>query len=86
MTAPKQEEEYKLFLPDPEPEPAAVTLKAVCGFLIGLVIAGVVWLQWRDLGQPLTILLFTVVPVGLAYGATKCDDEFWRNLKDDFWW
>ena len=85
MTEPKlPQEEEKLFLPDPEPEPIVVKVRALCGFLIGLFIAGATWLKMREMDQIWTILLFTVVPVGLAWCAAKWGDGFWTSLKDEF--
>ena len=81
MTTPRAEEE-ELFLPDPEPEPIAAKLRAVCGFLVGLGIAGVTWLKLHGLGQAGTMLLFTVMPVGFAYCAARWGDAFWAWLKD----
>lgn len=78
MTAPSPQDDEKLFLPDSEPEPVSVQLRAVCGFLIGLVFASVAWLQMRDLGQAWTILLFTTVPVGLAWCAAKWEMDSGR--------
>ena len=84
MSKPRQEEE-KLFLPDPEPEPVVVKVRAVCGGLAGLVVAGVFWLQVGGLGHILTGLLFTVVPAVIAYLAVKYGDTFWeRWIRGDF--
>jgi len=79
MTQPKPQEEDKLFLPDPEPEPIVVKVRAVCGGLAGLVVAGVLWLRVGGVGPILTALLFIGVPVVLACLAVRCGDGFWER-------
>ena len=82
MTQPREREE-PLFLPDPEPEPVVLFIRAVCGFLVGLFIAGATSLKLGGLGLTGSVLLFTVVPVGLAYLAARWGDELWRGVRDD---
>lgn len=84
MTGPKQEEE-KLFLPDPQPEPLVVKVRAVCGGLAGTVVAMMFWLHVGGLGPLLTVLLFVVVPAVIAYLAVRHGDTFWeRWIRGDF--
>lgn len=77
------QEEEKLFLPDPEPEPIVIKVRAVCGFVFGLFWACVFWVQLRGLGMAPTLLLFTVLPVAFAYGAARYGDEFWKQWRRD---
>lgn len=86
MTDPRQREE-PLFLPDPEPEGIVVVVRAVCGALAGLFVAGVTWLNWYDdLGRIATILLFIGLPVALACWAVRHGDAFWeRWIRNAFW-
>lgn len=84
MTKPRQEEE-KLFLPDPAPEPIVVKVRAVCGGLAGLVAAGVFWLEIGGVGPIPTALLFIGVPVVVAYLAVRYGDAFWeRWIRGDY--
>ena len=78
MTTPRHEEE-KLFLPDPEPEPLVVKVRAVCGGLAGLAVAGVAWLRLGGVGMLPTMLLFVGVPVVFAYLAVRYGDAFWER-------
>ncbi|MBW8848678.1 MAG: hypothetical protein JF607_27425 [Burkholderiales bacterium] len=78
MTAPEPREE-KLFLPDPEPEPIVVKVRAVCGGLAGLFAAAVIWLKLGGAGPIATVLLFIGAPVLTAYGAVRYGDAFWER-------
>ena len=83
MTTPESQEEDKLFLPDPEPEPIVVIVRALCGFVFGLFWAGVFWVQLRGPGMAPTLLLFTVLPVVFAYAAARHGDGFWKYWRRD---
>jgi hypothetical protein len=84
MTRPQQEEE-KLFLPDPEPDPIVVKVRAACGGLAGFVVASVLWPQAGGLGPIVTGLLFVVVPAVFEYLAVQYGDTFWeRWIRGDF--
>lgn len=74
-----------LFLPNPEPNGLVVLVGAVCGFLVGLGAAGLVYLGLRGLGPISTLLLFTVVPVAFAYAAARWGRVFWEFLRDAIW-
>ena len=78
MKTPRPQEE-KLFLPDPEPEPIVVKVRAVCGGLAGIVVAGVAWIRLGGLGPVLTGLLFIGVPAVFGYLAIRYGDEFWER-------
>ncbi|MGM9480662.1 hypothetical protein ACS5PN_05655 [Roseateles sp. NT4] len=79
MTTPRPEEE-KLFLPDPQPEPLVVKVRAVCGGLAGVVAAAVVWIKLGGLGPMLTTLLFIGMPAVCAFLAVRHGDRFWERL------
>ncbi|MDR7267742.1 hypothetical protein J2X20_000371 [Pelomonas saccharophila] len=84
MKEPKPPEE-KLFLPDPEPEPIVVKVRAVCGGLAGIVAATVLWFRLGGLGVIPTALLFIVVPGVVAYLAVRYGDTFWeRWIRGDY--
>ena len=84
MKQPDQREE-PLFLPDPEPEPIVVMVRAVCGGLAGLVCALVIWLRLGGIGPLATALLFIAVPVVIAYLAVRYGDQFWeRWMRGDY--
>lgn len=86
MTKPKLPQEEKLFLPDPEPEPIVVKVRAVCGGLAGIVAAAVLWLKLGGFGPMPTALLFIVVPAVVAYLAVRYGDSFWeRWIRHPFW-
>jgi len=86
LSKPKQEEE-KLFLPDPEPERIVVVVRAVCGALAGLFVAGVNWLKFfEELGRAPTILLFLSLSVAFSYWATRYGDVFWERWRRNPFW
>jgi len=78
MTKPKPPEE-RLFLPDPEPKPIVVKVRAVCGGLAGLGAAAVLWAKLGGIGPIPTTLLFIVVPAVVAYVAARYGDAFWER-------
>ena len=76
---PSEPQEEKLFLPDPEPEPIVVKVRAVCGGLAGIVAAAVIWLRLGGLGPVTTGLLFISVPAVVGYLAVRYGDAFWER-------
>ena len=72
---------------DSRPEVIVVAVRAVCGFLAGLFVAGVMWLTYfSDAGRFLTILWFMAWPVAFAYAAVRWGDAFWgRWIRNPFW-
>lgn len=81
MSASEPQEEEKLFLPDPEPEPVVVWVRAICGFLFGLFWAGVIWINLHGPERVPTLLLFTVLPAAFAYAAARYGDPFWESWR-----
>lgn len=84
MTKPHERGE-PLFLPDPEPDGIRVHLAALCGFLVGLGAASLLWLVLDRPGPIATLLLFTVVPVSFAYASARWGRVFWESLRDAIW-
>jgi hypothetical protein len=87
MTDPRQREE-PLFLPDPEPEGIVIVVRAVCGAVAGLFVAGVVWLNflYDELDTVPTILWFAGMSAWFAYWTVRRGDAFWeRWMRNPFW-
>jgi len=78
MKKPEPREE-RLFLPDPEPEPIVVKVRAVCGGVAGIVAAAVIWLRLHGLGPIPTALLFICMPAVVGYLAVRYGDTFWER-------
>jgi hypothetical protein len=80
-----EKREEPLFLPDPEPEPIVVKVRAVCGGLAGTGVAAVIWFELNGPGPIPTALLFIALPAVFAYLAVRYGDEFWeRWIRGDY--
>lgn len=87
MSARGPEGEDKLFLPDPQPERIVLIVRAVCGLLAGLFVAGVSWLKYLSgLGTWPTVLWFAAWGAAFAWLAMRLGDAFWERWISSWFW
>jgi hypothetical protein len=65
---------------DHRPDPLERKIRAVCGSVLGTVIALSIWIHVFPLGVLGTTLLFAIPIVGCAWGAMKYGDDFWHSV------
>jgi len=86
MTEPKQQEE-KLFLPDPGHERIVIVVRAVCGAVAGVLVAGLLWLSFQEeLGHTLIVVLFVALLAAFACWAARQGDLFWERTLNKWLW
>jgi len=66
--------------PDPQTDRLAVIVRGVCGAILGLVIAAVIWMRGRGFGPWGTAALIAGSVVGCALGSIRHGDSFWYSV------
>jgi hypothetical protein len=72
--------EPRLYVDPPKPDRLAVAVRAVCGALLGAVVALSIWLRSGGLNTGGTVLLFGVAVVVCTAGAIRYGDSFWESI------
>jgi hypothetical protein len=70
----------KVYPDPPEPDRLAVGVRAVCGALLGLVLATVLWMRLGGLGPWSSLVEFSGVVAFCVCSAVKYGDSFWESL------
>ena len=66
--------------PEPQPERLQTAVRGVCGVLLGVVVATVVWMRNGGFGLAATIVLFAAaIAIGIL-GAIRHGDAFWIRV------
>ena len=73
-------ERERLVLHAGQPDPLEVKVRAVCGALLGVVIAIGLWFTFGPLGAAMTSVLLIFCVVGCGIGAVKWGNPFWHKV------
>lgn len=65
--------------PDPQTDRLALMVRGVCGAILGLVIAVVIWMRGGGFSPWATVALFAVSVAGCALGSIRHGDSFWHS-------
>jgi hypothetical protein len=66
--------------PEPQPDRGATVVRGVCGALLGLAVAVVIWMRSGGLGLWSSVALFAASVVVCALGSIRYGDSFWYGL------
>lgn len=66
--------------PDPQTDRLAVIVRGVCGAILGLVVAAVIWVRGGGFGTWGTVALLAVSVLGCALGSIRHGDSFWYSV------
>jgi len=66
--------------PDQKTDCLAIVVRGVCGAILGLVLAGVIWMRCGGFGPWGTAALFAVSVTGCSLGSIRHGDSFWYGL------
>jgi hypothetical protein len=82
---PAHERGEPLFVLDHKPDGLELVIRAVCGALLGLLLATWIWVRLRVVDAPFSIACIYLAAVGgSAYFAAKYGDRFWYGLASFF--
>lgn len=66
--------------PDPQADRLAMIVRGVCGAILGLALAGVIWMRCGGLGPWITAAIFAGSVVRCVLGSVRHGDSFWYGL------
>ena len=66
--------------PEPKSERGAIVVRGVCGVLLGLAAALVIWIRSGGLGLWGSVALFAASVIVCTLGSIRHGDSFWYGL------
>ena len=66
--------------PQPQPDRLQTVVRGVCGALLGVVVAAVVWMRNGTLGLAATIVLFAACIAVCTFGVIRHGDASWIRV------
>jgi len=66
--------------PGPRPDRGAIFVRGVCGALLGLAAAAVIWMRSGGLGLWGSLALFALSIILCTLGSIRHGDSFWYGL------
>jgi hypothetical protein len=66
--------------PDPKLDRQAIIVRGVCGALLGVVLAAVIWMRNGGFGPMGSAVLFGLSIIGCVFGSIRHGDTFWYRM------
>ena len=66
--------------PEPQADRGAIVVRGVCGALLGLAVAVVIWMRCEGLGLWGSVALFAGSIIVCTLGSIQHGDSFWHSL------
>ena len=66
--------------PEPQPDRGAIVVRGVCGAMLGLAAAAVIWMRSGGLGLWGSVAMFVLSVVVCTVGSILHGDSFWYRM------
>ena len=66
--------------PEPQPDRGELVVRGVCGALLGLAAAVVIWMRSGGFGPWASVALFSAAVIVCTLGSIRHGDSFWYGL------
>jgi len=66
--------------PEPQPDRGTTLVRGVCGALLGLAVAVVIWMRSGGFGLWGSVALFTASVIVGVFGSIRHGDSFWYGM------